>query len=168
MTIHESVSEDGTPQRRGGIHTDGFCSNRGNCLEDPWWHPWGGGRPGEFSGGIYSASNVSNSVCFWDVFVQPGTSSGFSQGNGDCEYLRSELGRFPCVKPLAGELYWFTDATPHESLPLLAGTRRQYFRLVTSDVAVWWEQHSTPNELGIQPNATILTHSKFDGKYDSI
>mmetsp|Transcript_2828 Transcript_2828/g.7161 ORF Transcript_2828/g.7161 Transcript_2828/m.7161 type:complete len:93 (-) Transcript_2828:223-501(-) len=53
--------------------------------------------------------------------------------------------------------------TPHESLPLRAGTARQYFRLVTREVLIWYTQHSTPNPLGIHPPEDVrLVHfNKF-------
>jgi len=56
-----------------------------------------------------------------------------------------------------------TDLTPHESLPLRQGTARQYFRLVTSDVSVWYEKHSTANPMGITPDwgTEIVPQSKF-------
>ena len=47
------------------------------------------------------------------------------------------------------------ERTPHESLPLPKGTYRQYFRLVTSDVNVWYSKHSTPNPLGIKPGKMV-------------
>ena len=61
-------------------------------------------------------------------------------------------------------MVWITDCTPHESLPLPAGKSRQYFRLVTSDVSVWYADHSTPNPLGIVPpeNVKIVSGNKFD------
>jgi len=37
------------------------------------------------------------------------------------------------------------DRTPHESLPMPVGTRRQYFRLVAGPVSVWFSEHSTVN-----------------------
>jgi hypothetical protein len=33
-----------------------------------------------------------------------------------------------------------SDATPHESVPLKEDTHRQYFRLVTSSVFVWYSK----------------------------
>ena len=61
-------------------------------------------------------------------------------------------------------MVWITDCTPHESLPLKAETSRQYFRLVTSEVSVWYADHSTPNPLGIKPpeNVKIVHGNKFD------
>ena len=32
---------------------------------------------------------------------------------------------------------------------------RQFFRLVTSQVAFWYKDHSTPNPLGVEPDHTI-------------
>lgn len=64
----------------------------------------------------------------------------------------------------AGELFWMTDHTPHQSMPVPEGTQRQYFRLVTGKVDAWFAAHSTPNPLGILPDAEILHHDKFTGR----
>jgi len=64
----------------------------------------------------------------------------------------------------ADELVWFTDRTPHESVPLAAGQPRQFFRLVTGGIDTWYAAHSTPNPLGVKPQATVVTHDKFTGK----
>ena len=64
----------------------------------------------------------------------------------------------------ANTLYWITDRTPHESLPLTAGTYRQYVRVVTSEVSLWFEEHSTKNPLGVVPDPSItkvVKGSKF-------
>ena len=45
--------------------------------------------------------------------------------------------------------------TPHESLPLQERTFRQFFRLVTSEVSVWYKDHSTPNPLDITPDPAV-------------
>ena len=63
-------------------------------------------------------------------------------------------------------MYWITDRTPHEALLLNKGTYRQFFRLVTSEVSFWFQDHSTKNSLGVVPDpkfARILEGSKFDG-----
>ena len=64
----------------------------------------------------------------------------------------------------AGELFWMTDRTPHESIPLEAGAARQFFRLVTGGIGMWYAAHSTPNPLGTQPEAVVVHHDKFTGK----
>ena len=45
--------------------------------------------------------------------------------------------------------------TPHQSLPLETSTYRQFFRLVTSEVSLWYRDHSTPNPLGVQPDPAL-------------
>ena len=45
--------------------------------------------------------------------------------------------------------------TPHESLPLKEATFRQFFRIVTSKVSLWYRDHSTPNPLGVEPDPEI-------------
>jgi hypothetical protein len=50
-------------------------------------------------------------------------------------------------------------------LPLNCPTHRQFFRLVTEGVNVWYAKHSTPNPLGIVPpdNVRIIEEDKFAG-----
>ena len=93
----------------------------------------------------------------WDCCVkQPGLL-------GDCEEIRELISEYGPTRLEANRLYWITDRTPHESLPLAQDTYRQFFRLVTEKVDVWYEQHSTPNPLGVVPPAgvKIITESKF-------
>lgn len=164
LTIHESRTTVAQPQRRGGLHVEGFLGVRGRCDTAPCWHPWGMGRTGRFKGGLYMASSVSASCRLWNAQVPRRPSAALRSGC-DVEHLRGVLdSRVRAVKPMAGDLYWLTDATPHESLPLEAGTYRQFFRLVTSEVAVWWEKHSTRNRLGIEPACEVVTYDKFSGK----
>eukprot|EP00966_Prymnesium_polylepis_P111135 2570751-Prymnesium_polylepis.1 len=88
-------------------------------------------------------------------------------GGGDLERMRCLLNELaPPVCPRAGNLFWTTDSTPHESLPLRKRCYRQFFRLVTSEVGVWWAKHSTPNPLGVEPpgGTLILTRDKFTGE----
>ena len=47
------------------------------------------------------------------------------------------------------------NRTPHESLALPQGAYRQFFRLVTSQVSLWYKDHSTENPLGVEPDPTI-------------
>merc|ERR1719474_963391 len=63
-------------------------------------------------------------------------------------------------------LYWLTDRTPHEALPNESGEAvyRQFFRLVTAEVSVWFQDHSTPNPNGVVPDpkiTQIIKGSKF-------
>ena len=49
----------------------------------------------------------------------------------------------------------FYYRTPHESLPLKEATFRQFFRIVTSNVSLWYKDHSTPNPLGVEPDPEV-------------
>jgi hypothetical protein len=144
LTITESDVTKGESQRRGGVHVEKHPNRN-----------WGGGGGawGGYKGGLYMSSNVSNSCRVWDHYVE-------DPGNmGDCEHLRNDLGEGELLQE--GELVWMTDGTPHESMSIEEGTHRQFFRLVTSEVSVWYEDHSTRNRLGIDPNAEIIKGSKF-------
>jgi hypothetical protein len=59
------------------------------------------------------------------------------------------------------EIVWLTDRTPHESLPVKKDCFRQFFRLVTSDVTLWYSKHSTPSPFGILPGAKVVDFDKF-------
>lgn len=75
---------------------------------------------------------------------------------------------------------WMTDKTPHEALPVnkrgMEGScmvfasltcccwpvHRQFFRVVTSKVNVWYSEHNTPNKLVALPPEVQLVHgNKF-------
>jgi hypothetical protein len=60
-----------------------------------------------------------------------------------------------------GRLYWLTDLTPHEAMPALESGPRQFFRLVSPKIGVWFTKHNTPNPLGVQPGAPLEHGSKF-------
>ena len=82
--------------------------------------------------------------------------------HGDIEHLRHCIGKEELMKP--NRIYWITDRTPHESLPMTKDSLRQYFRLVTHQVSLWFEDHSTKNPLGLSPDSTftkIVKGSKF-------
>ena len=82
---------------------------------------------------------------------------------GDIEHLRCALPKSSCHELEAGQIYWITDRTPHESVPLEAGTERQFFRIVTSNVSYWYKDHSTENPLGVRPDlfTKIVKGNKF-------
>jgi len=101
-------------------------------------------------GGIYIASNQSNSSRAWDCRVAVDAIGRL----GDVEHLRGVMPE-QGTNLEAGRLYWLTDRTPHESLPLKKGAFRQFFRLVTSQVSLWYADHSTANPLGVKPDPAI-------------
>ncbi|KAI9359315.1 hypothetical protein DFJ73DRAFT_123421 [Zopfochytrium polystomum] len=96
------------------------------------------------------------------VFEAPPTPRGSLLGNQSKMRKRQECGPGKLVE--ANSMIWMTDRTPHESVPIeVPGAFRQYFRLVTSQVSVWYEEHSTKNELGIVPpkKVVIVKGNKF-------
>jgi len=119
-------------------------------------------RPGlpRVQGGLYMASNVANSCAVYNVLVKdPKAVVGH---NGDLEHIRPLCGKPHMMRK--NKLYWLTDKTPHESLPLNEETYRQFFRLVTSALSAWFPEHSTANRLGTVPDPSItevIQGSKF-------
>ena len=101
-------------------------------------------------GGIYIASSISDSCKAWNCSVEQEAIGHY----GDIEHLRSVLpGEGEVLEP--GQLYWITDKTPHESLQLKQRTYRQFFRIVTCDVSLWYKDHSTANPLGVEPDPDV-------------
>lgn len=146
LSISESYVAMGESQRRGGLHTEAHAV-------DGWGGgTWGGASSIETGEGIYMASNISNSCAVWDSLVYD------QKEMGDCEHIRDRLGKPTMLK--ANQLVWLTDRTPHESLPLKAKGRRQWFRLVSGPISVWYEDHSTPNPL-VKPVAKVIKGNKF-------
>jgi len=185
LTIQESLVKAGESQRRPGLHVDSpgnikikndqelnqSHGKKGHGTSDAFKdHRWGAGNAhfkayssgGEIDyryyldnllvtfGGIYIASSVPDSCRVWNCGVSPKAIHKL----GDVEYLRSALpDESEVLRP--GQMYWITDRTPHESLPLEKDTFRQFFRVVTSDVSFWYKDHSTPNPLGVLPDPAI-------------
>ncbi|KAI8897820.1 hypothetical protein BC833DRAFT_620883 [Globomyces pollinis-pini] len=165
LTIHESYVEPEESHRRGGLHTESpgkFRMGKGEH-ESIDHFMWGRGfiEGNKLSGGIYMASNISDSCRVWDAQIQEVDSQSAIGKLGNIEHLRGLLGPDYISVP-ANTLLWITDMTPHESVPLKERTFRQYFRLVTNEISGWFEEHSTPNPMGIKPNAPIIKGNKFE------
>lgn len=150
LTVMESEVTPGLSQRRGGAHVERHPNNG-------WGGGgWGyGGRSGEGRvQGLYIASNMQETTGVWDAFVDI---EDIGEG-GNCEHLN--FGEQMTLA--ANELIWLTDRTPHESLPLKEKGMRQFFRLVTSPIDVWFTQHSTPNPLVPLPERVMpIMEDKF-------
>eukprot|EP00931_Biecheleriopsis_adriatica_P118592 TRINITY_DN93957_c0_g1_i1.p1 TRINITY_DN93957_c0_g1~~TRINITY_DN93957_c0_g1_i1.p1 ORF type:complete len:371 (-),score=52.51 TRINITY_DN93957_c0_g1_i1:204-1316(-) len=164
LTIQESFVMAGETQRRPGLHIEspGSLAIPGEYKSQRY--DWGCGAViGDLSkvkGGIYMASNLADSCRIWNLHItDPAALCGKL---GSLEHIRHLIGEGTKMK--ANALYWLTDATPHESLALETGSYRQFFRLVTSSLSVWYADHSTQNEL-VQPNpetTRTVKGSKFD------
>ena len=191
LTIHESYIDKDSSQRRPGVHTESpgtvyiasFDGNESTADDNktvehfltkgegytevqPVVADWGRGwsSANVHNDGIYMASTVKDSCKVWKCQITQ--DCGDIIGTlGDLEKYREFLPDSETMKP--NHIYWLTDRTPHESLPVKKSTYRQFFRLVTSKVSVWFEDHSTKNPRGIVPDpeiTKIVKGSKFENK----
>jgi len=151
LSIAEFQVRAGASQRRPGIHTEAV--NDGG-VGYGWGWGAGGMLPGRRKQGLYLASTVDASCQAWNQEVEPGTTR---DGRED---LRQILDQSPSCIMKASTLYWMTDKCPHEALPQQNAGPRQWFRLVTSPVSVWFQDHSTVNPL-VSPAARVITGDKF-------
>ena len=192
LTIQESHVNKGGTQRRPGVHTErpGIVkfqqkqesqntkesgsietfakaprvSGNGESLMGVGSFGWGVGEhiieEARLKGGIYMISNTNDSCKLYNCEIMNDNLIGEL---GDIEHLREFLPQGEVMEK--DTLYWFTDRTPHEALPLKEGSHRQFFRLVTSQVSLWYMDHSTKNPLGVVPDheiTKIVKGSKFD------
>jgi hypothetical protein len=152
----------GTTQRRPGLHTE--SSGTVKIDRNTETHvSWGVGyRHDSFNGGIFISTNISGSCRIYD-HVWVNSDAGVGPG-GNVEHLREHLGEGKLVQ--ASQLWWMSDRSPHESLPVEKDTYRQFFRLVVGPVSVWYADHSTPNSLGVTPpdDCKIVYGNKFEKK----
>jgi len=163
LTIQEGNVRQGQTQRRAGLHVEtpgsikkafAYCNIRAH---------WGCGDVNghDIHGGLYMASSVAGSCKIWNARLRDPENIVGHLGN--IEHLRDLLGEGCQLE--AGELIWLTDTTPHEALPVEEDCYRQFFRVVSCTVSVWYENHSTKNRLGIVPDpsiTTIITGDKFE------
>jgi len=154
LTIHESWCEKGKSQRRGGLHTD--ANPPGNLEPASLYknYQWGGGCTTTMKNGIYMANNVESSCQIWpNEIKKPGSVQGMY---GNLEHLRPLLANSEMMEP--NTIYWLTDRTPHEGLPLKQRTYRQFFRLISSKLSIWFDCSSTKNPLGVVPPETTYVY----------
>lgn len=137
LTVHESFVEEGESQRRGGAH-----------IEAPTGMSWGG-TWGGMDKGLYMASTDGRTL-LWDYVSEDGDSHGALEPEG------------PSFMALPNMMYWLTDHTPHEAVVADKSGYRQFFRLVSEDVSVWFTQHNTPNPLGVMPTCPMVDDNKFE------
>ena len=145
-------------------------------------HPWGVGMMGDtIVDGIFMATSVKDTCQAWNLRIIADEDGNEIIGHlGDLEHLRKylpERSGATCnvygdyweeqvrevIEP--NQIYWMTDRTPHEALPMKESGYRQFFRLVTDNVGLWYERHSTSNPNGVVPDpkiTKIIRKSKFD------
>jgi hypothetical protein len=165
LTVSEGNVQSSKTQRRGGLHTEAPGSfSSGAKFIPAWEHSWGMGMAyssDELKGGLYMASNMDDTCEIFDALVN--NSVGEVNYHGGMEHLRPFIGEGTTL--LANELVWLTDRTPHEALPQFHEGYRQFFRLVTSNISLWFEDHSTLNPCVALPDyVTVIRGSKFPPK----
>jgi len=100
------------------------------------------------------ANNVKNSCRIWPNLINsPGEVQGMY---GNMDHLLPLLSSPTMLEP--NRLYWLTDRTPHECLPLKFRTFRKFFRLVSGDLSIWFKCSSTKNPLGVVPPKTTYVY----------
>lgn len=170
LTVEEGWVPVGQSQRRPGVHIERpGAINGGQVVERRklgMQLGWGGGRSDDDNvpvGGLYMASSVANTCKIWPLQIcKP---EQVTDSHGSLEHMRESLGEGRLLG--ANEMVWFTDTTPHESLPLVSSSPgekyvyRQFFRLVVGPISVWYSKHNTPNPLGVQPDAVISHEDRF-------
>ena len=117
---------------------------------------WGDGY--RQKNGIYMASNMDNSCAVWNCRIierKDKNEKDVVGKMGNMEHIRSSLPAKYRYNLEGGKLYWITDRTPHEALPLEQGGWRQFFRLVSHKLSVWYDAHSTKNPTGVTPDKKI-------------
>lgn len=165
LTIQESFVQADKTQRRPGLHIEAPSASASHFRSGQFVagleHHWGLGMaysPDEFEGGIYVASNISNTTAVWDALIDP--KFGAVDTHGGIEHLRPYIGKGK--KLPASLLVWMTDHTPHEGLPQEEDGYRQFFRLVTSNISVWFAAQSTPNpKVPVPSHVRVIDESKF-------
>jgi hypothetical protein len=93
---------------------------------------WGEGlisTLGLVKGGILMASNVHDSTRVWKSTIKkPAKCFSTDSKFGNIEHMRFELNEG--IKLKANEVWWMSDTSPHESLPMKQDTYRQFVRIV--------------------------------------
>jgi hypothetical protein len=79
-------------------------------------------------------------------------------------HLRCALNKLAhCSFLGAEEVWWITDATPHEAVAVKRECERTFVRVVTSDVPAWFADHSTPNPaVPLPESVTVVRGDKFE------
>ncbi|KXS17193.1 hypothetical protein M427DRAFT_54841 [Gonapodya prolifera JEL478] len=172
LTIDEHEVLPGEAHRRPGLHVESPVVRPGDPLAriakskgeekslDPVFLAWGQGMIDMVTkkplDGIYFGSNVARSSRVYRSMV---TSTAMVGHDGDIGSVRHLFPRHTDLG--AGDIFWMTDRTPHESFHVKKKVYRQFFRLVTGPIGVWFSKHNTPNPAGVLPNCVISDIDKF-------
>ncbi len=178
LTVQESAVLAGQAQRRAGLHVERPRGGHGRQLRYDGAKPpsaqmeylnaaWGlghiaiGGNLGDIPvDGIFMANTAPGSCHVWPALI--GEPERTTDAHGGVEHLRAKLGAGVDV---GDDLIWFTDRTPHESLPVAQDCVRQFFRLIVGPISVWHAAHNTANPLGTLPDAVVSDEDRFSNLF---
>ncbi len=167
LTIQESVVPAGRTQRRPGLHVEapGTLVRPGSFYISPSEiSAWGGSKGAtgtKLDGGLYMVSDRDKTCRIWHCRIdRPEQVVG---EGGSIEHMRAALNRVATSSLLhSNHIWWISDATPHESLPMRSEGRRTFVRIVTSNVTAWFADHSTPNpNTPLPPDVLVVHGNKF-------
>ena len=153
LAIYESFLKKGEIQTRPGLHVESyhpmFVQNQ---LEN---------NREQRQGGIYMATNIDDTCAVWDCIVEPKMIGNL----GDIEYLKKSLPKDRKCLLKANKLYWISNSTPYESLPMERDGWRIFLKIVTHELPFWYQEYFTPNPNGIVPDpeiTRIIQLNKFE------
>jgi hypothetical protein len=145
LTIDESICSAGVPHRGARAKFGRALHTEAGLLKGNYkWggHVWGG-RPNvllDRGVQVLLASSVGGSCAIWDA-VHAETSE-----DGDLGHVAADYPYATARMLAAGEVCQIGILTPHESLPLLVRTPRQFLRIVSGEV-IGREPYFTTNPL---------------------
>ncbi|KXS21218.1 hypothetical protein M427DRAFT_51479 [Gonapodya prolifera JEL478] len=178
LTIDERRVPAGEAHRRSGLHVESPVVRSGDPLagikrkqaektatkksRGRIMFNWGFGSVDSVTSlpvdGIYFGSNIAHSSRLYRHVV---LNTALVGRDGDLGSVRHLFSGPMDLK--AGAIFWMTDKTPHESLPLPGRgmVYRQFFRLVVGPIDVWFSKHNTLNPHGVLPDCQITDIDKF-------
>ncbi len=134
LTIDESIVKAGTPHRGSRAKSVRALHTEVGKIPGTMYLRWGGGWAGrddvllDGDVSILLANNTDNTCAVWDT-VHTDTSE-----DGDIGYAANQYPYDTAKMMKAGEVFKIGVFTPHESLPVVKDTKRQFLRIVSSGV----------------------------------
>jgi hypothetical protein len=163
LTVQEGSVQAGCTQRTPGLHTESAVEiekDQGGAGSVESYQSWGGGESfyHNLAGGIFMGSTVSGTC----RLVHCSVGATHVGRHGNLEHMRPWIEDSKPKRSVlkANEIWWITDKTPHEALPLMINSERQFFRLIAADIDIWYSAHNTANPM-VEPACRVVDGSKF-------
>jgi hypothetical protein len=146
LTIDEKEVKASETHRRTGLHVDGVY----NGGIGGWGGGYGGGW-GSVGNGMLTVSSPAGCRAYVGEF------SGWPGNDGEAEHLREQLGE-PVLFG-AEQVFWVDGLCVHESVPMVADTKRAFVRLSLPSCAPWFEGYTENPK--VRPTGPILPRRAF-------